>query len=369
MQQPIPTKIHPSIQPRDLSTRQVEREFRSLLKSGARLEVAGDDRAHPEALLAGGYSPKHALRLFGHDFYFANVRQNPLLRFFVAWVAPPAPARGPRKIFARIFYKDISLIWRTASHLIHTEDEFWIGKGDTRPVRQNGWEEQHTVESTTDLPLEMQDAVDALVRRAKSIRRDTAVLARVLRNAPDGRVEPYRDFTAPRRKAAAVRANLINRGKSIARFTRKNDPGSLVVVKGFEPDFRRGLIAHTESWSKSYGGKLGRYRFLSRNRQVQYLFLAGPSHAWVVPPQALTTELSSFGVRTVDVVCDEDLSIPGYEYHFREVPDDPDSLHSQIPEGFVGPPNPDDPDRADASAWLERIPLIREFRRQVLDRR
>lgn len=369
MPQPIPTQVHPGIQPRELSPRQVEREFRGLLRDGAELVVAGDDSDGPERLLSDGYSPKHALSLFGTDFYFTNVRQNPLLRFFVVWIAPPRPPRGPRRIYARIVYKDISLIWRAASHITHTEDELWIGKGAVRPVRAGDWIVEHTVESTTDLPLEMQDAVDALVPRGKPIRRDTDVLVRVLRNAPHGRVEPYRDFSEPRRKAASLRANLINGGRSIARFTRKNDPSSLVVVKGFEPDFRHGLISHTQSYSKSYGGMLDRHRFLSRNKQVQYLFFAGPSHVWIVPPQALTTELSSYGVRTIDVVCDDDLSIPGYEYHFQEILDEPDSIHSQIPPGFVGPPNPTDPDRADASAWLERIPLVRQFRRQVLERR
>ena len=30
--------------------------------------------------------------------------------------------------------------------------------------------------------------------------------------------------------------------------------------------------------------------------------MAGPQQAWVIPPQATTTELSSFGLRTVDVI-------------------------------------------------------------------
>ncbi len=357
MSQPSPQPAHPSVERRPLSARQVGSEFRALLKGGARLEVAGDDRNEPEALLADGYSPKHALRLFGTDFYVTNVRQNPLLRFFVAWVAPPAPPRGPRRVCARIFYKDISLIWRAASHLVHTHDELWIGKGDMQAVLKDGWVESQTVESTTDLPLEMQDAMDSLVGWTKRIPRDTAILSRVLRNAPQGRVAPYRDFTEPRRKAAAVRGGRINGGRSIARFTRRNDPESLVFVGGFEPDFsKRGLVELTRSHSKSYGGPLERYRFLSRNRQVQYLFFAAPRHVWIVPPQALTTELSSYGLRLIDVVIDDELCIPGYEYHFHEYPGEPESLHSQIPEGFVGPPNPGDPDRADASPWLDRIP-------------
>jgi hypothetical protein len=41
-------------------------------------------------------------------------------------------------------------------------------------------------------------------------------------------------------------------------------------------------------------------------------------------------------------------------------------LVSQIPPGFVGPINPNDPSRASASPWLEQMPVVREFRRKVL---
>jgi hypothetical protein len=49
--------------------------------------------------------------------------------------------------------------------------------------------------------------------------------------------------------------------------------------------------------------------------------------------------------------------------------EDPPVLHSQIPAGFVGDPAPADPQRADASAWIEAMPVIREFRRRVLGER
>ena len=130
----------------------------------------------------------------------------------------------------------------------------------------------------------------------------------------------------------------------------------------------RSIIGRTRTHSKSLGGRIDRYRFLSKNRQVQWLFFAGPRLVWLAPPQALTTELSSYGVRTVDALVDDELCIPAYEYHFEEYPGEPDSLHSQIPPGFAGDPNPFDPDRADASPWIDRLPLVREFRKKVLKR-
>ena len=39
--------------------------------------------------------------------------------------------------------------------------------------------------------------------------------------------------------------------------------------------------------------------------------------------QATTTDLSSFGVRTLDASVDEDLLLPGFEYHFMDEPVSP----------------------------------------------
>ena len=121
--------------------------------------------------------------------------------------------------------------------------------------------------------------------------------------------------------------------------------------------------------SKIYGGPVERFRILSRNRIIQYLFFAGPRQVWIVPPQATTTQLSSFGVRTIDVEADEDLFVPGYEYHFEDDSVDPPVPYSQIPPGFAGPASEIDPARADASPWLDRLPVVQEFRRKVLKAR
>ncbi|MGE0861935.1 MAG: hypothetical protein AB7P42_22675, partial [Gammaproteobacteria bacterium] len=115
-----------------------------------------------------------------------------------------------------------------------------------------------------------------------------------------------------------------------------------------------------------YGGEMRRFRVLSANREIQYLFMAAPRQAWLIPPQATTTELSSFGVRTVDVLAHEDLCVPGYEYHYLDESVEPPVFVSQIPAGHAGAPSAIDPSRADASAWLEALPVIREFRRVLL---
>jgi len=365
----LTTRIVASVEPAELSPAQVAREFRRLIAEGAKLRCAGAARRQPLRLLARGYTPKHKIELFDTRFYLTDVRQDSNIRYFVAYVVPGRPRGGRLEIHPRIFYKDVSLQWRAASHFIRSDGENWIGKGDVRRVVRNGYEVTSSMEETTDLPLEMQTALETLIRRVPAVRTDHAGVPLVLRRAPKDRIEAYRDFTDPRRRAQAERRNLIHGGRSIARFTRKNDPTSLCFVAGYEPDFESGILEIASSQSRLYGGAVERFRILSRNRKIQYLFLASPGHAWIIPPQATTTELTSYGVRSIDVVADEDLFVPGYEYHYLDTDEVPPVLVSQIPEGFVGATSELDATRADASAWLDRVPVIVEFRRRVVNRR
>jgi hypothetical protein len=349
-----------------MAPRQVAAEFRRLIDEGARLRPAGEARRDPSSLFANGYAPKSKVELFDTIYYLTRLRQNPDIRFFVAYVLQRQSGNRAPDVFPRIFYKDISLIWRSASHFVRSEDENWIGKGEARTVVEGAHEVTYSVEETTDLPLEIQSALETLSRRSRRIPTDERALALVLRRGPDDRIDPYRDFTAPRRRARSDPRNLINGGRRIARFTRRNDPTSLVFTAGFEPDFHQGILEVSASSSKIYGGSLRRFRIVSRNGQIQYLFFAGARHVWIIPPQATTTEIMSYGLRTIDVIADEALCIPGYEYHFLDDSEDPPVLFSQIPEGFAGEISEHDSARADASAWLERMPVIREFRRVIL---
>jgi hypothetical protein len=358
----LETRIVPSSRPARATPAQVAREFRRLLEAGFRLHPAGRARRAPRMLLTRGYTPRYRIDLFDTTVYLTHLRQNPDVRFFVAYVVQA----GSRVVHPRIFYKDVSLIWRSASHVVRTDGENWIGKGDLRSVVVDGEEHEVSAEETTDLPLELDAALEALCRSARRVPRDDVALELVLRGGHSRRIEPYRDFTAPRRCAAADPRNLVNGGRPIARFTRPGDPASLRFTPGFAPDFAGGVLERHTLKSRLYGGTVRRFRILSRNRKIQYLFFAGPHHAWIIPPQALTTQLSTYAVRTVDVIAPEELCIPGFEYHFVDDTVDPPVLHSQIPEGFVGLPSEHDPARADASRWIEALPVVREFRRRVL---
>ena len=351
------------IRPADLTPAQVKREFLALLDDGVAIDCAGSARKRPRSLLAKGYTPKRKLCLFDATFYLTNLREDTHFRFFVVYVRIGVE----RRLHPRIFYKDSSLVWRSPTHYIRSETENWIGKGDLKTVEIDGVEIEYGAEETTNLPLEMQAALDELSHLVR-VRKDHRAIALVLRRAPDGRFEPYRDFSEPRRRAMAIPANRIHGGHPVAWFTRKNDPTSLHFVRGYEPDFDSGVIEESGLRSNLYGGDIRKFRVLSTNRSIQYQFVAGPRLAWIIPPQTLTTELMSYGLRTVDVTADDDVFVPGYEYHFIDDSVDPPQLHSQIPEGFAGGPSQIDPSRSEASPWIDRLPVIHEFRRKLLRR-
>ncbi len=369
----------PSVAPSPLGPKEVRAEFLKLLAAGARIKPAGLAKDDPMRLVRGRYAPTSLIELFDTRFFMSDYFQTPQLRYFIAYVVQPGPDGKVHAIYPRIIYKDGSLIWRAASHMVSSDDDFWIGKGDIRSEIVGDEEHYESVESTTDLPFEMQTALEIVARRTIRIRSEALALDLVLRNAPATRVRAYSDFTALRDRAAKNPRNLINGGRPVASFAvvrpkrgrkagekGRKDPATLRFVKGYEPDFRGGILETADSTSVLYGGKLTRYRILSVNKRIQYLFFSGPLQVWIIPPQATTTELSSFGVRTVDVVVDDDLCCPGYEYHFLDDTVDPPVFYSQIPEGYAGAVGPNDDSRADASPWLDRLQVIQEFRRQVL---
>jgi membrane-associated phospholipid phosphatase len=343
------SRLVTGIRPEPATPEDVARRFRALIETGVRLRPVG---RRPAALyLSAPYRPRHEVRLFGARYFLGAYRFDDSVAYFPGFVR----LGEERALWPRAFYKDSSLLWRVASHFVREEGSVWIGKGDVRVERRGQWTYWHSLEETTNLPYELTFALDELSRRDRQ-RRDARGLELFVREAPPGRIQPYADFLGPRRRAA--RRWREHGGRLVARFLRACAPSTLRFARGYEPDFRGGIVERGTSASAFFGGRIEKYRILSANRRVQYLFLASPGHIWIGPPQLLSTELSSYGVRVHDVAADEDLFVPGYEYH--------EDGHSQIPAGFSGAPHPDNPDRADASAWLEELPVVREFRARVL---
>jgi len=348
---------------------QVGYEFKKLIEQGVQLRVAGEAKDNPRALLLKGYTPKYKIKLFDTTYYLTNVKADEDERFFVAYVLQKDPKIGRDVIYCRYFYKDYSLMWRAASHYHGTDEgSSWLGKGDMKPIIENGEEVLVSMEETTNLPLEIQSALDTISREPSFLRQDADAVRLVLRRAPDNRPEPYRDFTAPRREAAR-KTKPINRGKKIAYFTKRNDPASLKFTKGFEPDYVNGVVEVSIDrgvLSELYGSRVKKYRILSINRKVCYQFLVAPNVIWANPPQAMTTEIMSYGVRPIDVNFDNNAFLSGLDYH--EEGDTKSGLagFTQIPQGYAGKANVILENLADTSMWNNQLPHIKEFKKQVL---
>ncbi|MEM6640748.1 MAG: hypothetical protein AAF610_12705 [Pseudomonadota bacterium] len=343
-------RVAQDVEPDPRTPAAIAREWRDLLASGHALKVAGLGRHWPEQFARAGYTPRHCLDIFDVRVYLTALRREDQFRFFVAYVRPAKTgSRARPALYPRIFYKDSSLVWRCASHLVIADDERWIGKGAVKPVAGEP-ELYASAEETTDLPYEMQSALDSISRRDGAPRPDRRALDWVLRRAPPGRIEPYADFTRPR--AGLERA--VNDGKPVAAFLEPNDPASLRFAPGFAPDLASGPVSVSESRSSLYGGAVVKRRFLSENGDVQYLIIAAPRQVWLIPPQSLTRRLTTYALRPIDVPHDDRLCLPGYEFHYEG--------HTQIPDGYAGAASAIDPSRADTSPWNEGMPIVQAFR-------
>lgn len=365
----IPAAIVPSAALSPLSEGQVEREFGKLVDSGVEFKVPGSFRGDPKSLLSSGYTPKFKIELFDTAYYMTRLRHDGDEKVLAAYVVQKNPKTGKPVIYARLFYKDYSMIWRSPSHFQGSEAGVdWFGKGDFEPYSRSADGIKYSMEETTNLPLEIQTALDQIGTTPGIPKIDTKLASRIVRGSLRNRPAPYTDFTAQRKAAKENPKNLINKNKRIAYFTQRNDPSTLKFVKGYEPDFQSGIIeVSVDKGTRTdyYGGPLTKYRILSANRKVQYQFIAGRNHFWLNPPQALTTQLTTYGSRSVDVMADYDLFLPGFEYHYE---DDDGSIYSQIPPGFAGKSNPHFDPVADASKWHAQLPVIQQFKRVVVSR-
>src|SRR3569832_286665 len=161
----LATAIIPSVEASPLDAKQVRAAFHALLAAGAKLQPAGLARLTPGPLLRGRYAPTSLIELFDTRFFLSDYFQTPQLRFFVAEVVQAGPDGRVRSIYPRIIYKDGSLVWRCASHMVSSDDDFWFGKGDVRTRIEGDEEHWESVESTTDVPFEMQPALEVVARR------------------------------------------------------------------------------------------------------------------------------------------------------------------------------------------------------------
>ena len=153
----ISVQITGNVVPSEKTPRKIGTNFRRLLESGYRLRADGQAKSDPDRLLRIGYTPKYEIELFGTRFFLCNQRDAEGLKVMPAYVLPATKLRrGKPIIYARIFYKDSSLVWRSASHYRNTPEVGWIGKGAVRFQVKRGDRDWYSAEETTNLPYEVQ---------------------------------------------------------------------------------------------------------------------------------------------------------------------------------------------------------------------
>jgi len=330
-QQPTPApSIAPEVkQPQPVQqTAEVESEFNKLLE---RIQIQIDGDISLSGLKLNGFNPKYKIVLNGITYYLSEpyISSENERPYFTAFIYRVNPETGKEEIFARTIYKSNSQnVWRVASH---KGPGGWIGKG--------------LGEETTNAPLEIQSLLEKIYLAKGELKVQKGFYEVLIE---EGYLAPE-DFS----QTIVFHGKELNGGISIGNFTDKGNPASFKFLAGYEPDLENGIVETFESKNPIYG-TVKLYRILSTNRQIQFIFnVDSEDRVWVGAVQPMGSRLTRFGVRADRVNVDENLLMPANEYY------------RQIPEQFRGEHKVDS--YYDASAFLNQIPAIIEFRANVLE--
>ncbi|MDP3703201.1 MAG: cysteine peptidase family C39 domain-containing protein, partial [Candidatus Omnitrophota bacterium] len=309
--------------------------FDKQIASGVPLRIYGD--ASFNELDKVGLGPKHQVQ-FGQDhFYISDAFIDAGGRTaFLAYLLHRDSTTGQPVIFVNAYYKSNSQnVWRAASH--HAGP--WIGKGFG--------------EAGQMLPMELQSTFEHIVASQR---------------ASQGVYEkPGRFFDVLGFDVQGPMVSMVVGGPNRVVIAELNHAGQtnpalanhhINFRPGYEPDFHRGVVEHFQADNPVYS-KVTSYVILSANRQVQYLFnVDGAGRVWVGGVQGTSETLIRQGVRrdNLQYVVPEELLTPAFEYL------------KQMPTGYLEARNvhPRNLQYADASAFLNKISVIQEFRRHVL---
>jgi len=118
----------------------------------------------------------------------------------------------------------------------------------------------------------------ALITPIDAPKENPTTMSQVTRFGAGKRPEAYPEFTAPRKIARMEERNLINWNKPVVTFGRKGNPKSQKVVRGYEPDYKTGIIEISVDRGPliaHYGGKVTKYRIVSKNRKIHDTLVLG----------------------------------------------------------------------------------------------
>lgn len=305
----------------------------------ARTQFAGDPQAHGKIQQAG-LSPRYTTEVRGRRMHLSKPFQSRGYNAFLGYVES-----DDGSLQARTFYQSKSQgIWRSASGLLGHST---FGKG---PKGQ--------FESSTNLPVEMQQRLSEVSRNSESIQAEASILEAALH--------------APLEKLSTSEPSRFDRSlqtRSFGRFERRvavdkyqsvGEPTSFRYDHpGQEPDFS----AKPQSFEMDHPtrGTLQASSVKSRDGEVQYLFLQdSEKRSWLGAVESVGP-VNDFGVPGT-ALQDDSLTHPAIEYT------------QQIAEPYRGPVVTWDkvynnftkqeetlPGYVDATAYTRELPPVKAF--------
>ncbi len=343
-----------------LYTEGIEGEFEQLVKR-VPVQISGDITY--EELMNAGFQPHYKIVVNGVAYYVSEPYTPSHGRAsFVYYFYRKNPKTGEEEIFTRSVYRSNSQnVLRVASH--RRPERRWIGKG--------------LGQATTTLPLELQSTFEKIyqtalskgklekkeafyeILRAKDSHMPADSFMKSMIAYERGEEAEQKDEKEPEEQILIGKFNEHDRDqiefiKGEMIFPR-GIPETFGFTPGFEPDFENGVVETFETDNPVYGGKVTSYRIISKNKEAQYLFNVDmKGRVWIGDVQGTHSEITRFGVRKNTIYIPSDFLTPANEYE------------SEIPEGYKG--EWQHSDYWDASAYIDKLPVVQEFRDKVLNK-
>jgi len=297
-----------------------------------------------------GLMPSHKFSVeSGEVFYVSDPFVDPTSQktvFLVYLKHIPKDGTAPQ-IFVNAYYRsDSQNVWRAASHQGVGENAWWIGKG---------YDEQYQT-----LPSAVQEKLEGLKNSAAAIPTKEGFY-KVLGL---GEEHPYDPAIMQSVMLSQIK-NIVNPiGLSKSLFQTPQ------YERGLRPDFTSCRTYETQSLL--YGGKVTTYVVSSEDGAVEYLFnvavVNGVTKVWIGGLQYAHPKLTRQGIPSVPINAPWFYMTPAFEYASNI-----ETLKTKMGvdlSSYMRPQNIYRPEKyIDMSSFLDQLPIIKDFRAQVLNER
>lgn len=320
-------------------------EFEDLLKSPG-LKMFKPAAISMKELAKMDLMPAHKI-VFGNYKYFIS----PLFDIggrpaCICYFYRPADNGNGHELYVRAFYKSNShAIWKVDSHRVH------IKPSDDKELDEarKGWFGKGINQESVTLPSEIQSSMNEIISAhygqnlAQNKKLNNSFYRVVLKESTR---RPPKEFT----RSMVYEPEI---SKRFAHFKKPNDPESLEIYAGYGPELDKPPLEKYSEYNEHYRGIVDSYVINSKNGALHYIFnVSKKRKVWISAVQSSSALLTRFGVKREKIKVPTGLMVQAQEYL------------DEIPKGFAGK-------RVhsvyyDASAWVDKLPINKEFREKVL---